>query len=145
MRFEIIARFSVASAKARGLSALLGNNLKALAITLNTAGMIGIKRTHDILSAVFNIPISTGIIHSIFVDASQKLEGAVNYIQGKVRSLDVVHFDETGLRVDKKLHWVHSSSNDRFTYLTVERKRGLDGMNSSDILPSFNGIAIHDF
>jgi transposase len=122
-----------------------GNNLKALAITLNTAGMVGIKRTHDILSAVFDIPISTGTIQAMFVDVSRKLECTVSCIRNKVSSLDVAHFDETGLRVEKKLHWVHSASNDQFTYLTVEKKRGLEGMGASGILPAFNGIAIHDF
>lgn len=97
------------------------------------------------MSAVFNISISTGTIHAMVVDVSRKLEGAVSCIHDKVKSLDVAHFDETGIHVDKELHWVHSSSNDRFTYLTVERKRGLEGMDSSGILPDFSGIAIHDF
>ncbi|WP_430883388.1 IS66 family transposase [Fusibacter sp. JL216-2] len=122
-----------------------GDNLKALAVTLNTAGMVGIKRTHDILSAVFNLPISTGTIHSMVTNVSEKLEDTVNLIRDKVKSLDLAHFDETGLRVDKKLHWVHNASNTHFTYLTVEEKRGSIGMDSSGILPEFKGIAIHDF
>ena len=122
-----------------------GDNLKALVVTLNTAGMVGIKRTHDILSAVFNLPISTGTIHSMVSNTSGKLEDTVNFIRDKVKSLDIAHFDETGLRVDKKLHWVHNASNVLFTYLTVEEKRGSIGMDSSGILPDFKGIAVHDF
>ena len=122
-----------------------GNNLKALAVTLNTAGMVGIKRTHDILSSVFNVPISTGTIHAMVAETGQRLKNAVNLIRDNVISLDLAHFDETGLRVDKKLHWVHSASDNHYTYLTVETKRGVEGMDSSGVLPDFKGIAIHDF
>ncbi len=122
-----------------------GDNLKALAVTLNTAGMVGIKRTHDILSSVFNVPISTGTIHAMVADTGLRLKNAVNLIRDNVISLDLAHFDETGLRVDKKLHWVHSASDNHYTYLTVETKRGVEGMDSSGVLPDFKGIAIHDF
>jgi len=35
-----------------------GENLQALSVALNTVGSVSIKRTHEILSGVFNIPIS---------------------------------------------------------------------------------------
>ena len=37
-----------------------GKNLQSLAVALNTVGAVSIKRTHEILSGVFNIPIETG-------------------------------------------------------------------------------------
>ena len=37
-------------------------NLQALAVALNTVEAVSIKRTHEILSGVFKIPISTGTI-----------------------------------------------------------------------------------
>ena len=40
-------------------------NLQSLAVALNTVGAVSIKRTHEILSGVFNIPIATGTIRSI--------------------------------------------------------------------------------
>jgi len=122
-----------------------GDNLKALAIALNTSGMMGIKRTHNILSAVFGIPISTGTIHSMVKYCGSKLKNTVEMIKHTISDLPSVHFDETGLRVNKKLHWVHSSSNDSYTYLSVEEKRGTIGMDSSGVLPNFSGVAIHDF
>lgn len=38
---------------------------------LNTPGMMGIKRTHDILNAVFGIPISTSTIFSMVKECVQ--------------------------------------------------------------------------
>ena len=122
-----------------------GINIEALAIALNTSGMMGIKRTHNILSAVFGIPISTGTVFSMVKGCGLKLEDTVKKIRQKVCDLPSAHFDETGLRVDKKLHWVHSASDECFTYLSVEEKRGTIGMDSSGVLPNFSGVAIHDF
>ena len=122
-----------------------GNNLEALVIALNTSGMMGIKRTHNILSAVFGIPISTGTIFSMVKDCGLKLKNTVEIIRQSICDLPHVHFDETGLRVNKKLHWVHGASNESFTYLSVEEKRGTIGMDSSGVLPNFSGVAIHDF
>ncbi len=42
-----------------------GENLQSLAVALNTVGAVSIKRTHEILSGVFNIPIATGTISSM--------------------------------------------------------------------------------
>lgn len=122
-----------------------GDNLEALVIALNTSGMMGIKRTHDILSAVFGIPISTGTIFSMVKDCGHKLKDTVEIIRKTICDLPHVHFDETGLRVNKKLHWVHGASNESFTYLSVEEKRGTIGMDSSGVLANFSGVAIHDF
>lgn len=47
------------------------------------------------------------------------------------------------IRVDKTLHWVHNASSDLFTYLSVEMKRGTEGMESSGVLPEFHGIVVH--
>lgn len=40
-----------------------GSNLQALFVVLNTVGAMSVKRTHEILSRVFNIPIATGTIN----------------------------------------------------------------------------------
>ena len=121
-----------------------GNNLEALAVSLNTVGMMGIKRTHDILSAVFGIPISTGTIFNMVKSCANKLTDTVDQIRTIVTSLPLVHFDETGTRVEKKTYWFHNASNEYFTYLTVEENRGTIGMNASGVLPHYQGIAVHD-
>ncbi len=46
-----------------------GENLQLLAVALNTVGAVSIKRTHEILSEVFNIPIATETISSMVKDA----------------------------------------------------------------------------
>lgn len=121
-----------------------GDNIKALAITLNTAGMVSINRTHTLLSAVFGVPISTGTIFSMVNSCAIKLEPVLEKIRRAISALPVVSFDETGTRVDKKCMWVHNASTSDYTYLSVEENRGQIGMNASGVMPNFHGIAVHD-
>jgi len=121
-----------------------GKNLQALAVALNTVGAVSIKRTHEILSGVFNIPIATGTISSMVKRCADSLNNTVNKIKDKMIGSALGHFDETRTRVDKKLWWVHDASNCEYTYLDLSPKRGTAGMEQCGVLPEFKGISMHD-
>ena len=121
-----------------------GENLQALSVALNTVGAVSVKRTHEILSGVFNIPLATGIISNMVKRCVDAVSETVNRIKQKVADSSLGHFDETGTRVDKKLWWVHDASNCEFTYLDISPKRGYLGMEQCGVLPVFHGIAMHD-
>ena len=80
-----------------------GENLQSLAVALNTVGAVSIKRTHEILSGVFNIPIATGTISSMVKRCADSLSETIGKIKNKMIDSALGHFDETGTRVDKKL------------------------------------------
>lgn len=88
-----------------------GENLQALSVALNTVGAVSVKRTHEILSSVFNIPIATETISSMVKRCADSLTDTVGQIKQKMTGSGIGHFDETGTRVDKKLWWVHDASN----------------------------------
>ena len=121
-----------------------GDNLRAFVVTLNASGMIAIKRLHDILKATFNIPISTGSINNMIVSMNEKLDPVLALIKNKVIDSEVVHFDETGIPVNGKGHWIHCSSTSELTYLTVHKNRGEEGVIDNGVLSHYKGIAIHD-
>ena len=121
-----------------------GENLQALAAALNTVGAVSIKRTHEILSGVFNIPIAAGTISSMVKRCADSLSETVSKIKDKMTGSALGHFDETGTRVDKKLWWVHDASNCEYTYLDISPKRGTAGMEQCGVLPEFKGTAMHD-
>ncbi|WP_143249367.1 IS66 family transposase [Anaerostipes sp. 494a] len=121
-----------------------GENLQALSVALNTVGAVSIKRTHEILSGVFNIPIATGTISNMVKRCADGLCDIVEKIKQKMQASALGHFDETGTRVDKKLWWVHNASNCDYTYLDISPKRGFKGMEQCGVLTEFHGIAMHD-
>lgn len=55
-----------------------------------------------------------------------------------------MHVDESGLRVDGKLHWLHVVANDTHTWYGVHAKRGMDAIEAQAILPAYQGILVHD-
>ncbi|MDM8541217.1 IS66 family transposase, partial [Desulfococcaceae bacterium HSG9] len=65
-------------------------------------------------------------------------------VKERLKSGDVVHFDESGLRVCNKLHQLHVAGTPEMTYYTVDQKRGAEAMEAMDILPGFTGTAVHD-
>ena len=121
-----------------------GENLQALSVALNTVGTVSIKRTHEILSGVFNIPIATGTVSNMVKRCADSLSNTVNAIKQKMTESALGHFDETGTRVNKKLWWVHNASNRDYTYLDISPKRGTAGMEQCGVLTEFKGIAMHD-
>lgn len=121
-----------------------GENLQALSVAMNTIGAVSVKRTHEILSGVFNIPLSTGTISSMVKRCADSVSSAVATIKTKITEAVLAHFDETGSRVENKLMWVHDASNREYTYLELSSKRGTKGMNECGVLSFFKGIAVHD-
>lgn len=61
-----------------------------------------------------------------------------------INSQGAVHFDETGISIDKKRQWLHVASNDKYTYYEAHEKRGKKAVDDINILPNFNGTAVHD-
>jgi transposase len=58
---------------------------------------------------------------------------------------DVLHVDETGIRVGKDLYWLHSASTEKLTFYGVHEKRGREAPDEFGILPLFQGTLVHDF
>lgn len=101
-----------------------GKNLQALAVAFNTVGAVSINRTHEILSSVFNIPLSTGTIKNMVTRCAETLTDTYERIRQQMIRLGLIHCDETGTRIDGKTWWVHNASDMDFTFLSISKKRG---------------------
>lgn len=121
-----------------------GKNLQAMVVAFNTVGAVSINRTHEILSSVFNIPLATGTIKNMVTRCAESLKDTYERIRLRMISLGLLHCDETGGRVDGKTCWVHVASDQDYTYLTINQKRGQIGMDAADVLPHARGIIVHD-
>ncbi|MCL2426691.1 MAG: IS66 family transposase [Oscillospiraceae bacterium] len=121
-----------------------GENLQALVVAMNTVGAVSVNRTHEILSGVFGIPLSTGTIVNMVNRCAYGLTGIIEFIRQRVAESTVGNFDETGTNVDGKKHWVHTASNLDFTHLRISANRGQIGMDAGGVLPNFSEIAVHD-
>ena len=90
------------------------------------------------------MPISTGTITEMVKNCAGVVSETVAAIKTDIIEAPIVHFDETGSRVEGKTNWAHVASTSELTYITIEEKRGQKGMDNAGILPSFKGTGIHD-
>lgn len=122
-----------------------GPGVKAAAVYLKNYQLLPYERTCELFADLFECPISEGTLANILAECSDRLEEPALQIKAQIAQAPVVHFDESGSRVDKKLWWVHVASTATATYYFIHPKRGSEAIDAIDILPGFLGRAIHDF
>jgi transposase len=65
-------------------------------------------------------------------------------IKRGLRRSHVIHADETGLRVEGRLHYVHVASSARLTHYGSDTRRGKAAMDEVGILAQYCGTCVHD-
>ena len=121
-----------------------GENIKALGVYFSTAQLLPWKRTTQILHDLFGCSLSEAVIQSVQQKSAQSLSPITQSIKQALLTKDVLHFDETGQRIEGKLHWLHVTCTRDLTYYITHLKRGWTAMNDIGILPNYIGIAVHD-
>jgi transposase len=122
-----------------------GVETKAVAVYFNQYQMIPLARTKEIIEALFGQPIAEASLISACQDVVKRTMHVCERIKAQItQKEDVVHFDETGVRVNGKLHWLHSASTDKLTSYAIHTKRGHKAMDDVGILSNLQGYAIHD-
>jgi transposase len=121
-----------------------GPRLKGLMVYLMEAQLLPSERSCEVLSDVLGITLSQGTLYHTRTQCFEALESITTSIQQAVREANVAHFDETGLRVNSQLWWLHVACTNALTYYFVHRKRGQAAIDEMDILPQFEAKAVHD-
>jgi transposase len=121
-----------------------GSGVKGLMVYLMDAQLLPSARTCEVLSEVLGCEISEGTLYNARAQCFEQLAPVEAKIKASIATSAVVHFDETGLRVNRKLWWLHVASTTSLTYYFVHPKRGQEAINEMAILPTFKGISVHD-
>jgi transposase len=121
-----------------------GPHAAAIAVYLCLGQHLPVERTAALLAEVFGTPMSVGTVAAWTTRATAELEPFTAAARTALTDAQVLHLDETGLRVAGRLHWLHVASSARFTGLFCHRKRGKEAIDAAGVLPHFTGIAVHD-
>jgi len=122
-----------------------GPRVKAIAVYLNTYQLLPYERTAQALRDLLGVFCTEGTVVNAVNTAAEAARDPVEEIRQLLKQAQVAGFDESGCRIEAKLQWLHSASTERLTYYYVDPKRGAQAMDKIDILPDFEGRAIHDF
>jgi len=121
-----------------------GPRLKAQAGYLNNYHFIPLARTWELLTDFYGQAPSEAAVIEANRHLVEQIKPSLERVKQQLRAAAVVNFDESGLRVEGKLHWLHVAGTATLTHYHVHRKRGQEGMEEGGILPGFRGGAVHD-
>jgi len=124
--------------------ACYGPALRAYVCYLVTRQHIPIARVAELLRDTYGATVSTGTIMAMVEQGAAMLDEFLTQIRDRLQDSDVVHADETGLRVEAALAWVHSVSTTALTLYHLDPKRGTAAMDAMGVLEHLGGVLVHD-
>ena len=121
-----------------------GERAKALVTHLNQHHLVPLQRTCELMQDVFNLPLSQASVQAFNQQAALALAPTVAAIGQAVQAAPVVHADETGIRIEGKLHWLHCLVTASLTWLGHHAKRGSQAFDALGLLAGVRGTLVHD-
>ncbi len=93
-----------------GVNAAVQYGPRALAamVHLNQNHAVPVQRTAALMKDFFDLPVSQATVVKAAQAGADILQPTVDYIGQAVANSTVAHADETGIRVVKKVHWLHA-------------------------------------
>jgi transposase len=122
-----------------------GTGVKALATLLNCHYKLPFERIQTLFEDLYAYPLNVSTIIKANTTCYNKLADSERLIQDKITGSQTVNCDESGVRCQGRLHWLHVASTSMFTYLFVHPQRGKQALESEQsILKRFFGWLVHD-
>lgn len=122
-----------------------GAGVRALVTKLSVDHKMPLAQISTLFADLYGYNLNSETIETTLergYELSAELEESV---KAALQAASVGHFDETGLRVAGKLHWMHTAGNENYTYLFIHENRGKKALLSEQsVLKGFRGHAIHD-
>ena len=124
--------------------ACYGPALRAYVCYLVTRQHIPVARVAELLRDTYGAPVATGTIVAMVQEGAAMLEEFLARVRDLLISSDVAHADETGLRVEAHLQWVHAVSTTDLTLYHLDTERGTEAMDAMGVIEHLRGVLVHD-
>jgi transposase len=122
-----------------------GAKIKGMSVLLNNEYRLPLEKVEQLLREVYGVSFNQSTMMSANAECYEKLAPLENQIKAEILASETVHFDETGLRIEGQLHWLHVASNNWWTYLFTHSKRGKLALESEpSLIKDYKNWAVHD-
>lgn len=122
-----------------------GPGVRALVSKLSVDHKMPLEQISRLFTDLYGYELNSETIETALEQGCELAAPLEAESKAQLQQAKVVHFDETGLRIDGKLQWLHTACNELYTHLFVHEKRGEEALRSADsVLKDFCGHAIHD-
>lgn len=119
---------------------------KAIVVYLNQKGTIPLQRLSDMMSDISRgiIQLKPSTITSWCQECYKKSEELLRMIIDDILKENIVHVDETGVKISGKNRWMHVITNEKGSYYICTEKRGDSEKGPLSLLAFFIGVLVHD-
>lgn len=122
-----------------------GPRVRALVSLLNVEQSLPVGRVCELFYSLTGYGLNQSTVVSAVNRMAEDLEQDTERIKQKILAAPVAHADETGARIEGKLHWGHDLVTELYTYFFVHEKRGRKALESAEsITDQYKGTLIHD-
>lgn len=121
-----------------------GPDFNALLVYWRDQQLLPSDRMAQMCADLFGRRISESTIQAAVEATALALVPFETHITAQLPHIKILSADETGLRVEGKLHWLHVLCNKAITWYGVHAKRGEEALSHFGHLAHFHGRLIHD-
>lgn len=121
-----------------------GPRVKAIGVLFTQWHNLPYLRNSQLMGSLFNVQVSQGSLCKWTQKAATLAQPQVEIIKANLALAPVVHADESGIRVAKKLQWLHVVATETATLYGIHAKRGMEAIKAHGLLPNYLGILVHD-
>ena len=121
---------------------LLGSNAEAIIGNLGGYFNNSKRELQQMLSQIFNLDLSLGLISATEGRIASKLEDKYTHILNVAQGSSYLHFDETGASNKGARHWCFVAANKTVSVFKIAASRGMKSLES--FMPDYAGKVISD-
>jgi transposase len=121
-----------------------GSRLKAFLVYLHHYQFIPSGRIAEFFQDIFSHTLGQPQVFKAVKDLSANLQDFENELKRQILQFQVLHGDETSVRVGGKNEWLHVASSQKLTAYFIHQLRGKKAMDQAGILPNFKNVLLHD-
>lgn len=105
---------------------------------------VPVGRVRETMRDLYGLDVSPGAINSFYTDAAKRLRPFIAALVALLKTLPVLHADETTDRVGTKTCWMHVLSTSAYTLIHASMTRGTAAIEEVGVLARYRGVVIHD-
>jgi len=121
-----------------------GPRARAIVAYLLTRQHIPNRRVVEAMRELFGPEISIGAVDSVYTEAGKRLMGFIAALVTLLKTLPVLHVDETSDRLETKNCWMHVISTSLYTFIHASITRGEAAIDEMGVLRGYKGVIVHD-
>lgn len=122
-----------------------GPRIQAQSLLLNVDYRIPFAKVSRLWGDLTGYAYNPATLASAQAVAFERLAPVEQQIKEQLIQAPVCHFDETGIRLGGKLHWLHVACTPQYTHLFVHPKRGQDALRcEQSVFEHCGNWTVHD-